>query len=75
MQLTKVYETSDGKLFRSRKTARRHEAWLELVDLCASSKYGDLDALAEWLCSRSTDLQKLLKAEPCNEPASDDDEE
>ena len=73
--LTKVYETTDHKLFRERDAAKRHEAWLELVELCDHSmKDPEISprVMASYLVEHSNFVQRLLRADPAEGGGEDE---
>lgn len=72
--LKTVYETTDGKLWKDKTQAKRHEAWLDLNSL-ASGLLGNLGelppsikekapALAQSLLMNGDELRRILRADP-----------
>lgn len=68
-----IYEARDGAIFRDRKLATRHEAWLDLVALTELALTGacfldegriDADALAAELVKHGDELRRILRANP-----------
>lgn len=66
----RMYKTADGKLFDDRAAMKRHEAWLELVEICTvwTSDQGTAcepgNLLAEYLLLNASDIARILRAKP-----------
>lgn len=73
---TAVYETDDGRLWKDKAQAKRHQAWLDLVALCVPIVQLEAEGvgeqpetlareLASTLLANSDALTKLFRADPC----------
>lgn len=74
--IRRVWETSDGRLFRDRAVAKRHDAWLELVAVADRMMVelglpvpgdGDdptVESLAHQILLNTDDIQRILRAKP-----------
>jgi hypothetical protein len=75
LTLEKGYKFPGGVWFppEERKRAARHAAWLELVKLCcefgtiwdATDAESAAERMAGLVVEHSTDLRRLLRADPC----------
>ena len=63
-----LYQSDDGKLWRSMKLCKSHNAWLELVALCDSaltpSTKDQVEPFAEWVVDNGDDITRILRANP-----------
>ena len=65
-----LYQSGDGKLWRSMKLCKSHNAWLELVELCKppahdlrGDTHGHID-LALWLLKDVDAFVRVLRSDP-----------
>ena len=70
-EIKRVWETSDGRLFRDRAIAKRHDAWLELhryaevfVQHGCATDEGAADWITGQLIEHADDIQRILRAKP-----------